>query len=232
MSHQMSRHQFQQWAEAQPRGRFERVDGEVVAKAPERWVHARLRAQTWLALDRAITLAGLACEAVPRGMTVEIDDDTDCEPDALVNCGPPIPDDAIAAPNPVVIVEVLSPGTAPVDTGAKLADYFRLASVQHYLLVRPTRREIVHHRRVADGILTQIVHRARSCWIHPEFALHSMKFTRPDARDHPTCSIVVTSPANVVRRTSRTSLRSNRRARCIVVRLSQITRSLSRHSCE
>jgi Uma2 family endonuclease len=34
----------------------------------------------------------------------------------------------------------------------------RLASVQHYLLVRPTRREIVHHRRVADGILTQIVH--------------------------------------------------------------------------
>jgi Uma2 family endonuclease len=44
-----------------------------------------------------------------------------------------------------------------VDTGAKLADYFRLASVQHYLLVRPTRREVMHHRRVADGILTQIV---------------------------------------------------------------------------
>jgi Uma2 family endonuclease len=55
-------------------------------------------------------------------------------------------------------VEVLSPGTASVDTGAKLAGYFRLASVQHYLLVRPTRREVVHHRRVADGILTRIVH--------------------------------------------------------------------------
>jgi Uma2 family endonuclease len=154
----VSRREFLEWAEAQPRGRFERVDGEVIAKAPEQWGQARLRALIWRNLNRAITQAGLACEAVPRGMTVEIDDDTDYEPDALVNCGPPIPDDAIAAPNPVVIVEVLSPGTASVDTGAKLADYFRLASVQHYLLVRPTRREIVHHRRVADGILTQIVH--------------------------------------------------------------------------
>ncbi len=72
----------------------------------------------------------MACEAAPGGMT-EIDDDTDYEPDALVNCGAPIPDDAIAAPNPVVVVEVLSPYCL-ADTGAKLADYFRLPSVQHY----------------------------------------------------------------------------------------------------
>lgn len=158
MSQRMSRREFLEWAEAQPRGRFERVEGEVIAMAPERWIHARLKAQIWEALKRGIKQAGVQCEAAPDGMTVEIDDDTDYEPDALVNCGPPIPDDAIAAPNPVVIVEVLSPGTASVDTGAKLAGYFRLASVQHYLLVRPTRREVVHHRRVADGILTQILH--------------------------------------------------------------------------
>jgi Uma2 family endonuclease len=125
--------------------------------APERWADARLKARIWRALDREITQAGLPCEAAPDGMTGEIDDDTDYEPDALVNCGPPIPDDASAAPNPVVIVEALSPATASVDTGAKLADYFRLASVQHYMLVRPSRREIVHHRRTAGGILTRIV---------------------------------------------------------------------------
>jgi len=39
------------------------------------------------------------------------------------------------------------------------------------------------------------------------------------------CSTVATSPARVVRRTSRTSLRSKRRARCIVERLSHMTRS-------
>jgi Uma2 family endonuclease len=154
----MSRHEFHEWTEAQPRGRFERVEGEVVAMAPERWAHARLRARIWQALDNEITQSGRSCEAIPRGMTVEIEDDTDYEPDALVNRGPPIPDNAIAAPNSVVIVEVLSPSTTSVDTGAKLADYFRLASVQHYLLVRPSRPEVIHHRRTDDGILTRIIH--------------------------------------------------------------------------
>jgi Uma2 family endonuclease len=157
MTQRLSRAEFHQWAEAQPRGRFERVDGTVVAMAPERWIHARLKARIWRALDREVIAAGLPCQAAPDGMTVEIDQDTDYEPDALLNCGPPIPDDATAAPNPVVIVEVLSPGTAHVDAGEKLADYFRLPSVQHYLLVRPTRREVIHHRRVGERIETLIV---------------------------------------------------------------------------
>ena len=125
--------------------------------APERWVHARLKAHIWRALDREIRTAGLRCEAAPDGMTVEIDEDTDYEPDALVNCGDPIPDDAIAAPRPVVIVEVLSPRTASLDAGGKLADYFRVPSVQHYLLVRPLRREIIHHRRAGERNDTHIV---------------------------------------------------------------------------
>jgi Uma2 family endonuclease len=90
-------------------------------------------------------------------MTVEVDQDTDYEPDASLNCGPPISDEAIAAPNPVAIVEVLSSGTAHVDAGGKLADYFRVPSIQHYLLVRPLRREIIHHPRNGDRIETLIV---------------------------------------------------------------------------
>ena len=157
MSQRLSRAEFHRWTAAQSRGRFERVDSEVVAMAPERSVHARLKARVWRALDREITVRGLSCEAMPDGMTVEIDQDTDYEPDALVNCGPPIPDDETAAPNPVVVVEVLSPSTASVDAGGKLADYFRVPSVRHYLLVRPTRHEIIHHRRVDDRIETLIV---------------------------------------------------------------------------
>ena len=157
MSHRLSRAEYHRWTEAQPRGRFERVGREVVAMAPERSVHARLKARITRAFDREITASGLPCEAMPGGMTVEIDEDTDYEPDALINCGPPIPDDATAATNPVVIVEVLSPSTAGVDAGGKLADYFRLPSVCHYLLVRPVRREIIHHRRVGDKIVPQIV---------------------------------------------------------------------------
>src|SRR5262245_62852802 len=47
-----------------------------------------------------------------------------------------------------------------------------------------------------------------------------------------TCSTVGAWPARVVRRTSRTSSRSKRRARCMVQRLSHITRSLTRQACE
>jgi Uma2 family endonuclease len=88
---------------------------------------------------------------------VEVDAQTDYEPDALVNCGPPLPLDAVAATNPVVVVEVLSPSTQSIDAGDKLADYFRLPSVRHYLLVRTRRREVVHHERLGDRIETRIV---------------------------------------------------------------------------
>jgi Uma2 family endonuclease len=91
-------------------------------------------------------------------MTVEIDDDTDYEPDALVNCGPPVPADAVAAPSPVIVVEVLSPSTRVRDAGAKLEDYFRVATIAHYLLVKTERRAVIHHRRRDDGwIDTRIV---------------------------------------------------------------------------
>jgi Uma2 family endonuclease len=79
------------------------------------------------------------------------------EPDAVLNCGEPMADDAVAVPNPVIIVEVLSPGATSTDVGGKLADYFRLPSVAHYLIVHPTRRTVTHHRRTGDGIDTLII---------------------------------------------------------------------------
>jgi Uma2 family endonuclease len=93
-------------------------------------------------------------------MTIEIDAHTDYEPDAVVNCGPSIHPDAIAAPNPIIVVEVLSPATQSIDSSDKLADYFRLPSIQHCLIVRTRRREIIHHRRNGDDIISRPVHTA------------------------------------------------------------------------
>ncbi len=124
--------------------------------APERGAHLRMKAAVYKALERAIADAGVACQALPDGATVETGD-SDYEPDALVNCGTPMDDDAVAAPNPVVIVEVLSPGTEATDTGGKLADYFTVPSVHHYLIVHPTRRTVTHHRRTPAGIETRII---------------------------------------------------------------------------
>ena len=117
---------------------------------------SRIKSRIWAALDRAITQAGLDCEALADGVTVEVDADTDYEPDAVVNGGPPAPPDATAATNPVIVVEVLSPAAWTIDTSDKLADYFRVPSIQHYLIVSARRREVIHHQRNGAAIVSRI----------------------------------------------------------------------------
>jgi Uma2 family endonuclease len=146
----MSREAFRRWARAQPAGRFERIEGAVVAMAPERASHADRKALAWLALRRAIAAAGLACHVYPDGMTIEIGD-SDYEPDAVLRCGEPLSGDAVTVPDPLVLVEVLSPGTRGGDLTPKLADYFRLPSVQHYLIFWADRPQVIYHRRADAG---------------------------------------------------------------------------------
>ncbi len=156
----MTVEEFVDWALAQPEGRYELVDGEVVAMAPERIAHARLKARIWRALEDAITEGGRPCEALVDGAGVRIDDRTLYIPDALVYCGDQLAGDQRVVPTPLIVVEILSPSTRDVDTGGKLEGYFRLASVRHYLIVKSDRRAIIHHRRgddnsVATRIITQ-----------------------------------------------------------------------------
>jgi len=155
----MTVEQFLTWREEGPEDlRYELVAGEVVAMAPERVAHARLKAEVWSGLHESIRSAALACEALPDGMTVRIDEHTAYEPDAVVYCGPRLPGDALLVPEPVIVVEVLSPTTKALDAGAKLADYFRLPSVRHYLLLRTDQPTVIHHRRGDDGaIATRII---------------------------------------------------------------------------
>jgi Uma2 family endonuclease len=148
---------FLSWVEGKP-GRYELFRGEVYAMSPETVGHASTKGAVYLALSNAIRQGRLPCHALPDGATIRIDDTTAYEPDALVYCGERLPASAIEIPNPVVIVEVLSPSTRGVDLSLKLIGYFRLPSVAHYLIVDPTRAEVIHHARGSgDTILTRIV---------------------------------------------------------------------------
>jgi len=150
---------FLEWAMEQPSGRFELIDGEIVAMAPERAGHARAKFRATAVLAAAIAKAGLGCEALVDGMSVRVDDRTVFEPDALVRCGPSLSDDAIQVTDPVIVVEVLSPSTGGIDTGLKLEGYFRMPSVRHYLVVNTVRRVVLHHRRDDGGAISlRIVH--------------------------------------------------------------------------
>lgn len=152
----LSRAEYRAWAAAQPRGRFERHSAVVVAMAPERLAHNRLKAATWLLLRQSIQANRLPCEALTDGMGVEIGEDDDFEPDAIVRCGERLADAATKVPDPLIVVEVLSPSTSATDRTEKLEKYFRLASVQHYLIVWVDRRRVVHHRRVGNTIETTV----------------------------------------------------------------------------
>jgi Uma2 family endonuclease len=143
--------EFLPWATAQPRGRFELDAGEVVAMAPERGRHIRAKFAAANALANAIRAAGLPCEALPDGAGVRVDDSTLYQPDAVVTCGARMGDDDLLVPDPIIIVEVTSPSTSRVDLSTKLLDYFRLPSIQHYVVIHLVRRLVLHHRRVEEG---------------------------------------------------------------------------------
>jgi Uma2 family endonuclease len=78
-------------------------------------------------------------------------------PPVLVTQGPPVANDAVAAPNPVIVVEVVSPSSESIDLADKLADYFRVASIEHYLIFRARRREVIHHHRHGAEIATRVI---------------------------------------------------------------------------
>jgi Uma2 family endonuclease len=148
LRHAMTVDEYLAWSDSQSeRQRTELINGQVVAKAMERLAHNRVKGQVYLALRQAVAAAKLPCEVMTDGVAARIDDHTAYQPDALVYCGASLPGETMVVPNPMIIVEVLSPTTAHSDTSAKLIGYFKLPSVAHYLIIDPDARTVTHHTR-------------------------------------------------------------------------------------
>ncbi len=163
----MTSEQFIDWAMRQPSGRYELVDGEIVAMSPERAGHHRIKLNIAVALRAAIASARLPCEAFTDGMAVKVDEHHTYEPDAMIRCGDPLDDEAVVVLDPLILVEVVSRSSAGIDTGAKLANYLRLPSVRHYLIVEPGRRTVIHHERGNGGEITTRIVREGALRLEP-----------------------------------------------------------------
>jgi Uma2 family endonuclease len=136
------------WSDSQSeRQRTELINGQIIVMPSERLSHSRVKGHAFLALLQAVRAGGLPCEVLPDGPGVRIDDHTVYEPDALVFCGEAPRPSSMLIPNPVILVEVLSPTTSHHDTSAKLIGYFKLPSVAHYLVINPEARTVTHHCR-------------------------------------------------------------------------------------
>ncbi|MGA9600429.1 MAG: Uma2 family endonuclease [Methylocystis sp.] len=143
---------------AEKSGKWELVDGQALAMAPGQVVHGDLKYRVARALDAALARAKIPCRFVLDSAAVKIDQLNSFQPDAMVYCGAPLPPDAFFVPNPIVVVEIPSPGTARRDSYQKLAGYFKVKSVAHYLIVNPDAPLIIHHQRHGDDVLTHIIH--------------------------------------------------------------------------
>ena len=95
--------EFLVWAEGRE-GKFELDDGTVVAMAPERLVHGRMKVSIQTALANAIRAAGLACESILDSIAVRITPTTSYVPDVLVHCGERLAGDVRETASPVVVV--------------------------------------------------------------------------------------------------------------------------------
>jgi len=158
--------EFLDWSGRQE-GQYELLRGEIYAMAPGNIQHARSKAACWLALSTAIKRAGLPCEAFIDGPGVAIAEHSCYIPDVSVHCGERVSGEVRLVPNPVIVIEVLSPSTERLDKSGKLADYFGIAGIQHYVIVNLERRFVMHHWRGEAGLITTAILREGEVRLEP-----------------------------------------------------------------
>ena len=147
--------EFLVWAEAQTEGKYELVNGEIVRMAPERLRHNLSKAEIWVVLRAALRAAGLSNTVFTDGAGVEISDVTGRGPDAVVAASADHDLDAMMVDDPLIVVEVVSPSSEKTDTIDKLAEYFSLPSVRHYIVVWPAESRLDHHARDDHGVVVK-----------------------------------------------------------------------------
>jgi len=159
--------EFLAWADKQPDGNYELVDGEIVAMSPDRVRHNLVKAAAYRALDDAVKAAGLPCRVFTDGVGVVINDNTTRIPDASVQCGVKLNLESMVLEAPLIVLEVISPSSERQDLGAKLVEYFSVPSIRHYLVVVPQKRAVVHHMRNDEGGLSTYIGRNGDIVLNP-----------------------------------------------------------------
>ncbi len=84
-----------------------------------------------------------------------------------MNCGEHVPDDARYLPNPVLVIEVLSPSTKRLDKHTKLGGYFRVPGIQHYVVIDAGDRVVFHRRRGEGGLIATAILRSGDLLLDP-----------------------------------------------------------------
>lgn len=148
----MSLDEFLTWEREQPE-RYEFADGVVVMMTGGSLAHVMIATNFVATLRQA--LRGSGCR--PFGSDAKVLANGNIRyPDVSVTCRP-VDGNADIVPDPVLIIEVISPSTERADRGRKKLDYFATPSIRQYAIVAQDERLIDLYTRTADGWVNEIV---------------------------------------------------------------------------
>jgi Uma2 family endonuclease len=142
--------------EAHANVRHEYLDGEIYAMAGGTPEHAAICTNVSTALN--VQLRGRGCRVHSSDLLIRVlATGLATYPDVTVVCARAELDPANrnAITNPIVLVEVLSPGTAEYDRGEKLAHYQQIPSLREVVLVAHDERLIEVWQRAEGGAWAQ-----------------------------------------------------------------------------
>ncbi len=130
--------------------RWQLVDGEPVLMAPAAEVHGAIQAElAGLLRDHLLAANSPYRVIIAPGIVPRIRANENFRvPDLGVTCAPP--SQGIMVPDPVLLVEILSPGNEG-KTRSNVWTYTTIPSVREILAIRSTRMEVEVLRRGADG---------------------------------------------------------------------------------
>ena len=150
LAHRLTAEEFLAWDAGQTL-RHEFVVGEVFAMSGAGDAHVTVALNLAMALRQY--LAGTPCRTFINDMKLRVQAvDAFFYPDVMVTCSASDATSPSSKSEPLLLAEVLSPGTAAYDRGNKFAAYRRITSLREYLLVDPETRRVELYRLGADGL--------------------------------------------------------------------------------
>ncbi len=140
--------------EAESQERFEFYNGDVTAMAGGSKVHNNIAFNIASFLKNRFNPKG--CDVFQEGIKVAIEsDNVYMYPDVVVSCDVTDKEDPYFVPNPLIIVEVLSPSTETADRSKKFHIYRKIKSLRYYLLVSQEQPMIeVFSRQNSNALFT------------------------------------------------------------------------------
>ncbi|WP_448191171.1 Uma2 family endonuclease [Azospirillum sp. sgz301742] len=135
--------------------RYELIDGVPVAMAPTYGAHQIIAANIGRHIGNALDARPPCHVRSEAGILKPNSIRNYFQADLAVTCSPHEPKQ-YAVPNPLIIVEILSPSTEADDRKVKLPVYRAIPSVQEIVLVHSERLYGEVHRRLEDGTRWQV----------------------------------------------------------------------------